>query len=625
VQDAYRELQALGLRKPDDPLATWDQGLKPYNRVVMPEYVNGSWQDWVVDFAANDLVPGTPGRRSLWDYVEEIISVMLSAFIKLPYGKSPGCWGQIVNKFTQKKVATQAPRLIAELEQARSLARQAPSEQTDHEALIQLLDDFMEAFADLVAAELAIPGIRRLFILFELGYRNVRGILRDVLPSPERFDAINKYDYREWLRLQGTSEMTLNSAALNLVYNLPFAYPGGDTNIHGKIAAGAALYGLLRIVFDYKGAPMWKFEAGTGDTIIAPLYQVLQARGVKFEFFHRVKKLHVDDQHNLSGISMGRQVNLNPGIKEYKPLYDIKRLPSWPGHPLYDQIQEGERLIQEKINLESYWTPWQDVEDRYLVAGRDFDEVVLGISLGALPELCSELIDRSGAWQKLVATNKTNQTQAVQIWLKEEWLKLGSYWEGAVSASYVNPINSWADMSQILPYEDWPADNEAKSVAYFCGPMLDPPVIPPPTDHCFPEIQASLVEQMALQWLAGSTGNLWANATLPGQPGLRDGLLVIPCPLDEPADFQKQFKAQFWKANIDPSERYVLSAPCSIQHRLEPGKSDFNHLYLAGDWVRNSLNIGSVEGAVMTGLGAAQAIREALHLPIDKEVFGTIV
>src|SRR5262245_5109088 len=47
VQDAYHELQAMGLRKPTDPLPTWDKALKPYHRVVMPEYVYGNWQDWI--------------------------------------------------------------------------------------------------------------------------------------------------------------------------------------------------------------------------------------------------------------------------------------------------------------------------------------------------------------------------------------------------------------------------------------------------------------------------------------------------------------------------------------------------------------------------------------------------
>lgn len=628
MRDVYEELIELGLRKPTDPLATWEQAFKPQHRVVMPEYVDGCWLDWLVDFAPNDLEPGTPGRDSIWDYIHEIIEAMLSAFVETAQDRSTGCLGQIWHRVTAilgAVVAFEAGELISKLEEARDLARQAPAEKEHHDRIIELLEAFFESFLQEVESDLEEdPGIRRLAILLELGYRNIVGILTDVLPSPEKFGAINHYDYREWLRKFDTSELALNSAAIQLIYNLPFAYPKGDTTIQGKIAAGAALYGILRIVFDYKGAPMWKFQAGTGDTVVAPLYLVLKKRGVNFEFFQRVKKLHVDDDQRISGISVGRQVNLKAPNQGYEPLKPVQNLPSWPAQPRYEQIVEGEELKAEHIDLESYWTPWSDVEERDLKVGEDFDPVVLGISLGALPDICAELIERSEAWHKLVKTNQTNQTQALQLWLKKDWAGLGSPWSGVVAASYVNPINSWADMSQLIEHEDWPANNKPGSIAYLCGPMADAALIPPPTEHNFPASQSERVKQMALQWLAGSTEHLWPKAVLPGLPDLNYGLLVNGCDPAEPGDFRAQFEAQFWRANIDPSERYVLSLPKSIEHRLEPGNSGFGNLYLAGDWVRNHLNIGSVEGAVMSGLGAAHAIRRALNLPVDKEVLGIV-
>ena len=52
----------------------------------------------------------------------------------------------------------------------------------------------------------------------------------------------------------------------------------------------------------YTGAFMWMMQAGMGDTVFAPLYQVLQRRGVKFQFFHRVTNLHVEgDELDRSG------------------------------------------------------------------------------------------------------------------------------------------------------------------------------------------------------------------------------------------------------------------------------------------------------------------------------------
>src|SRR5205823_2556166 len=142
---------------------------------------------------------------------------------------------------------------------------------------------------------------------------------------------------------------------------------------------------------------------GMGDVIFAPLYSVLLARGVKFKFFHRVVNLGLSkDKKSIETVEISRQVNLKYG--SYDPIKVIKELPCWPAEPLYDQITEGEALKAGNINLESFWTPWEDKGGPLtLQAGTDFDRVVLGISLGALPFLCSELINaRPDTWGAMV-------------------------------------------------------------------------------------------------------------------------------------------------------------------------------------------------------------------------------
>jgi hypothetical protein len=66
---------------------------------------------------------------------------------------------------------------------------------------------------------------------------------------------------------------------------------------------------------------------------------------------------------------------------------------------------------------------------------------------------------------------------------------------------------------------------------------------------------------------------------------------------------------QFFKANIDPSDRYVLSLPGTLRYRLHPWDSGYDNLFLAGDWTRCGLNAGCVEAAVISGMLAAGAIR----------------
>ena len=70
-----------------------------------------------------------------------------------------------------------------------------------------------------------------------------------------------------------------------------------------------------------------------------------------------------------------------------------------------------------------------------------------------------------------------------------------------------------------------------------------------------------------------------------------------------------RFDAQYWRVNINPSDRYVLSVAGSVSKRMTAGGSGVDSLYLAGDWVRTGINAGCVEASVMAGRAAAGAIR----------------
>ena len=59
--------------------------------------------------------------------------------------------------------------------------------------------------------------------------------------------------------------------------------------------------------------------------------------------------------------------------------------------------------------------------------------------------------------------------------------------------------------------------------------------------------------------------------------------------------------SQYWRANLSPAERYVLSVPGSTQSRLTAAGSGFSNLFLAGDWTLNGLNFGCIESATMGG------------------------
>jgi hypothetical protein len=70
----------------------------------------------------------------------------------------------------------------------------------------------------------------------------------------------------------------------------------------------------------------------------------------------------------------------------------------------------------------------------------------------------------------------------------------------------------------------------------------------------------------------------------------------------------QRFNAQYWRANVDPSERYVMSVVGSTKYRLQTDQSGFDNLFLTGDWIKTGLNAGCVEAAVMAGMQTSRAM-----------------
>lgn len=125
---------------------------------------------------------------------------------------------------------------------------------------------------------------------------------------------------------------------------------------------------------------------------------------------------------------------------------------------------------------------------------------------------------------------------------------------------------------------------------------------PPYSDHDFPARCAAQVKGSAIAQLNGPIGALWP-AVVTGH-GFQWGCLIDP----QGGSGQQRFDSQYWRANVDPSERYVLSVVGSSAYRLKSDGSGFSNLYLAGDWLKTGLDAGCVEAAVMGGMQASRAI-----------------
>jgi len=189
---------------------------------------------------------------------------------------------------------------------------------------------------------------------------------------------------------------------------------------------------------------------------------------------------------------------------------------------------------------------------------------------------------------------------------------LGWTKESPVLGTYVEPLSTYADMTHLLSKENWPATYSPQNLAYFTGVMEDPG-IPDASQHDFPAQQQAKINNEAIAWFNGNTSPLWPDATVSGTSGLNWNLLVD---LDNGQGQQQRFNSQYWRINISPSERYVLSIPDSQNYRLNSDGSrelgniprTIDNLYLTGDWVDNEFNSGCIEATTMVGMKTAQVL-----------------
>src|SRR5262249_24244745 len=168
----------------------------------------------------------------------------------------------------------------------------------------------------------------------------LRGEVRfGLMTDPRGFDAIDEYDCREWLLLNGASESSVTSGFVRALYDLVFAYEYGDTT-RPRISAAVALRCMVRSFFTYRGAFFCTMQAGMGDVACAAVYEVVKRRGVRCDFFHRLEHVRLADPVSLkdgespyvAALEFDVQALVREG-PEYQPLVGVHGLPCWPSKP----------------------------------------------------------------------------------------------------------------------------------------------------------------------------------------------------------------------------------------------------------------------------------------------------
>lgn len=651
VRDAYEEMARNDLA-PGSPLPKWTDAFVPDDATLFTQQdpKTGQWSNWPILFPYNDELPGEGGPPPIYEVIGEAVGLLAELVLGSPYAKDQSFIQKILSPivihtwFTPpwEKSEPDWWRSLKQLAlgssdhdkpelrwvaQARDLARgfaKKPTVEIDGleisalRAAAALLGGFVALLREIAPADrTADDRLEHIYVLAEYGLANLRGFLADVYDERTHqlnFHAINGEDYREWLLSHGLPQDLADSAPVRFIYCGCFhnMYQGEP----GRLAADLGLRSLLASV-TYRGSLVWKLVAGTGGSLTAPLYKMLSHRGVKVEFFRAVEEVHWAPGQEIESITVGVQCDLAPGVTKYAPLQKVKGVDGWPSHPHWDQIDPAQaaKMIEKKVDLESPWADWAPVRTEVLRRGKDFDDVILGIPIRATEQICGEIVSRSKPWKNMVDFVRTTPTLGVQLWLRPTLAELGMHmadWgmdEGDEpnSVIYADLLYSWTDMGSVLSFEGWKPDEMPGELSYYCG-TWDAGKLPPPSDHGFLERETARLREYTRTWLDQNMGWFFPKAIRDKKFDL--SLLVDPSDPSgtEPIPGDLRFARQWFVVNAAPSEQYTLAWPGSDQYRLAADQSGFLNFFLCGDWTNFGLNIGHVEGAVTSGLVAAQAL-----------------
>jgi hypothetical protein len=458
--------------------------------------------------------------------------------------------------------------------------------------------------------------VRRAWYVVDLMVAIVRGLIEDGVIAAGSFDLVNGIDFRDWLMAHGARRESVDCALVRtVIYDLAFAYREGDPQ-RPAAEAGTALRGLMRTFFSYRGSLMWKMNSGMGDTIFAPLYELLVKRGVRIEFFNRVEAVRAS-RGAIEEIEIDVQATVPPGttprdyLRTGPPTTPLRERALWPSDPSYLLSGCGKQAPPHvEASVYESWFVGRDaakVETKILKRGaraqeQGFEFVVFGLPISCVEHIAPDLPAKSPRWRAAVEKVETVATQALQLWLNRPAPDLCQTDPGIVMGGFVEPFDTWADMHHLVAQEEVPG---SETVAYFCNVLPDSPTPERGKEgEAWLKAQDELVRHEARLFVARDLAPLWPKATNPLTRELYWDWLVDPSGGVEEA----RLDAQFTRANVEPSERYVLSVPGSSAHRIAPDDTDFANLYAVGDWTACTIDAGCVEAAVISGMVAANGI-----------------
>ncbi len=581
---------------------SFETAFLPHNDIMLTEPDGSEWKTWVIRPPILDSVPGSggPGLSALQMF-KAVVAYVKSLIDQTSADPAAGLHAdpaQVLPAAHQAQIrgrvgARALPPTLHHWLHAMTMALPddpAAYTQADKSALVTLTREVhLEAQARVALRRIAADwtdAIRRLYMTIDLGAAVLRGIMADDVPFAG-FAAVDDQEFSSWIASHGAAEATIQGALIKAVYDYAFGYAKGQTDLASRsIGAGTFMHGSIRLALTYKGAIFYKMNAGMGDTVFAPYHKALQKLGVSFRFFHQVTGLHLDPAaRRIDQIGIAEQAQVQG---DYDPYVRVGALDCWPSQPLWDRLQNGAALQAAGVNFEA--PDPAPAPTLMLQRGVDFDDVVLGISIGGLPDIAAELVAADPAWRDMLANVGTVATQAMQLWLRPDVAALGGPQGQPIITAFADAMNTVADMSHVIQAEAWAPGLTPGTVAYFCGPLAH-------------GAESRPVIATSQAWMKAN-GHKLLPAAFAADGSVNPALLIA----DPAAGHPDPWAAQYFRANTAGSERYVLSTPGSARYRLRADRSGFSNLWLAGDWTLTGINAGCVEAAAMSGLRAAAGL-----------------
>jgi uncharacterized protein with NAD-binding domain and iron-sulfur cluster len=454
----------------------------------------------------------------------------------------------------------------------------------------------------------------------------LRGIRDDKIVQ-KGFKSIDHHNFDYWLEKHGASVELLESPVVAYVANLTFQFPNGDIARKPEMSAASYLQWALRSG-TYVGKSLYTFAAGTGETLITPLYQYLLSRGVKFKFFHELTDIETTKSgKSVTKLHFQQQAQVKDD-KSYEPVKKFRGLFCWPNKPYFSQLVNGGKISGIDFEEPNAAAFGEKVE---LSVGngenKDFSKVILAIPPAAIIESAPSFLKCNSYWDDRIRDMPTIATQASQLWFKHsiDFLadmppminneipsgknKLPEKFYYA-SANFPGEMHGQVDFSKYIEYEGWGAE-PPMGLLYGCGVMVDPPETPGVSKRKAADLRAFETTRTTLTQMGAvllPNGVAQRNETI--NPHTLDFGDLHMDSENEGLKGQDRLVDQYFRGNVYPSDRYTQSPKNTKAKRINPLSPKVKNMTGAGDWVDTCLNVGSVECTVMGGLLAAAFIND---------------